>query len=175
MNPPDIQLISAWAARCRGPVIDAGCGPGHWTQLLADLGADVEGVDLVPAFVDLATARFPTVPYRVANLDDLARPDGSVAGILAWYSLIHLEPERVPLVLREFRRCLADDGTLLVGFYESDRLEPFPHTVTEAYSWPVDELSRLVEDAGFGVRHTRTHPNPKRPDRRHGTLLAGAT
>lgn len=172
MDPLDVQLISDWAARCRGPIVDAGCGPGHWTHLLTELGAQVEGVDLVPAFVELAGTRFPTASYRVAPLDDLDVPDHSAAGILAWYSLIHLEPARMPTVLQELRRCLRDDGTLLVGFFTSDRLEPFPHTVTTAWSWPFDELTRRLDDAGFVVRETHTRPNPARPDRRHGALLA---
>ncbi|WP_157465649.1 class I SAM-dependent methyltransferase [Cellulomonas sp. Leaf395] len=172
MDPLDIQLISDWAARCRGPIVDAGCGPGHWTHWLSELGADVEGVDLVPAFVELARTRFPTASYRVAQLDDLGLPDQAAAGILAWYSMIHLGPARVPTVLREFRRCLRDDGSLVVGFFASVRLEPFPHTVTTAWSWPVDELTRHVEDAGFVVRDAQTRPNPARPDRLHGVLLA---
>jgi SAM-dependent methyltransferase len=172
MHPVDIRFISDWAARCRGPIVDAGCGPGHWTHWLAELGAEVEGVDLVPAFVELARTRFPTTSYRVAQLDDLGLPDHSAGGILAWYSLIHLEPTRMPAVLRELRRCLRDDGSLVIGFYASGRLEPFPHTVTTAYSWPVDELTRQVEDAGFVVRHTDTRPNPTRPDRLLGVLRA---
>lgn len=172
MDPLDVGLIGDWAAGCDGLVVDAGCGPGHWTHLLAERGVQVEGVDLVPAFVELARARFPTVPYRVGRLDDLGLPDAAAAGVLTWYSLIHLHPDRLPTVLRELRRCLRPDGTLLVGFFASDRLGPFDHTVTTAFSWPVDELARVVEDAGFTVRDTRTRPNPRRPDRRHGSLLA---
>ena len=173
MDPSDRQLIVDWAARCGGPIVDAGCGPGHWTHLLSGLGAEVEGVDLVPAFIDLARARFPTASYRVAGLDDLGLPDGAAAGILAWYSLIHLEPPRVPVVLRELRRCLRDDGTLLLGFFASERLEPFAHAVTTAWSWPVDELTGLLEDAGFAVRDVHVRANPDRPDRRHGAIVAG--
>lgn len=172
MNPLDVQLISDWAAQCPGPIVDAGCGPGHWTHFLQERGAEVEGVDLVPAFVELARTRFPTVSYRVARLDDLGLPDQAAAGILAWYSLIHLEPARVPAVLRELRRCLRDDGTLLLGCFVSERLEPFPHSVATAYSWPVDELTRRLESAGFVVRHTETRPNPARLDRWHSALLA---
>lgn len=172
MDPVDVQVVCDWAARCEGLVVDAGCGPGHWTDLLTSLGAQVEGVDLVPAFIDGARSRFPAASYRVARLDDLGLPDRAAAGILAWYSLIHLEPARVPSVLQELRRCLRDDGTLLVGFFASARLEPFSHAVTTAYSWPVDDLRRDVERAGFAVRHVQVRPNPDRPDRHHGAMVA---
>ena len=172
MDPFDRRYISAWAARCDGLIVDAGCGPGHWTDLLTELGADVEGVDLVPAFIELARAHFPTASYRVARLDDLGLPDQAAAGILAWYSLIHLAPARMIPVLHELRRCLRDDGTFVIGFFASERLEPFPHSVTTAYSWPVDDLTRLVESAGFVVRDTQVRANPGRPDRPHGVMLA---
>ncbi|MBD1544476.1 hypothetical protein G9E11_19980 [Arthrobacter sp. IA7] len=45
----DQRLIAGWANSLRGSAIDAGCGPGHWTALLADHGVDVEGIDLVPS------------------------------------------------------------------------------------------------------------------------------
>jgi hypothetical protein len=80
-----------------------------------------------------------------------------------------------PTVLDEFRRCLRDDGTLLVGFFVGNRLEPFPHTVTTAYSWPVDELTQVVTDAGFVVRDVQTRPNSARPDRWHGSMVAERT
>ncbi|POH62612.1 hypothetical protein C3B61_17385 [Cryobacterium zongtaii] len=31
VHPLDLQLVTGWADRLDGPVIDAGCGPGHWT------------------------------------------------------------------------------------------------------------------------------------------------
>ena len=168
----DRHLISRWAAASSGLIIDAGCGPGHWTHFLTEQGAEIEGIDLVPAFVELAQQRFPSASYRVASLDDLGVADGSLGAILAWYSLIHLEPARVPSVLAEFARAIRPDGTLLAGFFTGERLEPFPHKVTTAYCWPVDELARCVESAGFAIQETHIRANPERPDRTHGAILA---
>lgn len=172
MDIVDREFILEWAKRCRGPIVDAGCGPGHWTNFLTELGAEIEGVDLVPAFVELARERFPLAQYRVAGFEDLGLGDHSLAGVLAWYSLIHLEPARLPVVLDELARCLRTRGTLVIGFFVSELLEPFPHAVTTAYSWPADELSRCVENAGLSVTEVWTRPNPDRPDRAHGVLLA---
>src|SRR5215467_6736685 len=38
-------------------VLDAGCGPGVYTERLADMGAEVIGVDNSPRMVDLAKRR----------------------------------------------------------------------------------------------------------------------
>lgn len=48
-HPADLALITSWADGITGQVLDAGCGPGHWTAHLASLGLDARGVDLVPA------------------------------------------------------------------------------------------------------------------------------
>jgi trans-aconitate methyltransferase len=65
----DRRLITQWAKSLRGPVLDAGCGPGHWTGFLASLGADAEGIDVVPAFVHEAGVRFPGCRFRVAGAE----------------------------------------------------------------------------------------------------------
>ncbi|WP_120522347.1 class I SAM-dependent methyltransferase [Arthrobacter celericrescens] len=166
----DRRLIGEWARTIDGPVLDAGCGPGHWSGYMADNGAEVEGIDLVRAFITHARARFPEVPFRVGSLRNLGVSEGRLAGILAWYSLIHLEPEDLTVVLREFARALAPGGGLLVGFFVSPELRRFPHAVTDAYSWPVGELVELLGAAGFSLveSHTRTDSG----HRPHGAIVA---
>ena len=50
----DRALVTSWAATLTGPVLDAGCGPGQWTDFLAQAGLAVSGIDLVPEFVERA-------------------------------------------------------------------------------------------------------------------------
>ena len=57
-------------------------------------------------------ARMVTTPqgpveYVYRSMTDLDVGDGAVAGILAWYSLIHLPPPDLDGVLAAFRRLLA--------------------------------------------------------------------
>ncbi|WP_022892302.1 class I SAM-dependent methyltransferase [Agromyces subbeticus] len=169
----DSELITRWAEPLAGRVLDAGCGPGHWSDHLRQLGHEVEGVDLTPAFVGRAGERFPGVAFRVASFDDLGAPDAGLAGILAWYSLIHLEPERVPSALDEFARCIAPGGSLLLGFFDGASIEPFPHKVVTAYFWPPTAMAERLEAAGFMIEevHTRTDPG-RRP---HAATVARRT
>ncbi|MET4060422.1 SAM-dependent methyltransferase [Arthrobacter sp. UYP6] len=169
-HPADRSLVASWAAGLTGPVIDAGCGPGHWTKYLSDLGAHAEGVDTVPEFVALAGARFPDVAFSEGTFFSLGVSDGSVAGVLAWYSLIHLDPADVPVVFEEFARCLRPGGHLLVGFFEGAAVETFPHAVAPAYTWPVDELAGHLLAAGFTVREVQSRTDPgQRP---HAAIAA---
>jgi len=168
---PDRELIAGWAReQPEGTILDVGCGPGHWTNWLHEQGLDVEGVDPTPEFVDSARKRFPDVSFREGFAEQLDVADSGLAGILAWYSLIHLRPDRVPAALAEFARAVEPGGGLLVGFCRGPELEPFDHAVTTAYFWPVDQLSRMIEEAGFAVsaRDTRDDPGA----RPHGAITA---
>ena len=150
-HPLDRQIVASWADEVRGPVIDAGCGPGHWTAHLADRGLTARGVDRVPAFVERARRSYPGVPFALGDLESLDTPDASLGGVLAWYSLIHHEPAAIGEPLREFARALRPGGTLLVGFFEWPALEGFAHAVAPAHRWPVPALAAELEAAGFDV------------------------
>nr|WP_210725760.1 class I SAM-dependent methyltransferase [Arthrobacter silvisoli] len=172
-HPEDRHLVAEWVRTLTGPVLDAGCGPGQWTGFMADNGADVAGIDLVPDFIAHARIRFPSVPFNVGSLRSLGVPQGHLAGVLAWYSLIHLAPENVAPVLREFARAIAPGGGLLLGFFESGELRRFPHAVTDAYSWPVDRFSGLLETAGFSI--VETHTRSDAGHRPHAAIIARLT
>jgi len=159
-HPSDRALVASWADGIEGPVLDAGCGPGHWTASLASRGLDARGVDLVPAFVAHARAAHPGIPFAVGDLAALDAADGELGGALAWYSLIHHAPDRIGAPLRELARVIRPGGALLVGAFSGTATEPFDHAVTRAWRWAPDALAAEVEAAGFAVVevHTRTGP-----------------
>lgn len=167
---PDLALVQAWARGIDGPVLDVGCGPGHWTHYLTDVGIDAAGVDPVPAFIERAKVSYPGERYSLGRAEALGVDEGSLGGVLAWYSLIHVEPDQIGAALTEFARCIRPGGGLAVGFFTSSKLEAFDHAITTAYYWPVDLLMSRVEAAGFAVTHTETRAD--RPARTHGAILA---
>lgn len=166
----DQETIRTWAAGLSGRIIDVGCGPGHWTQWLHQQGFEVDGIDPVPEFVDRARRQHPEVAVEVGVAASLDAVDSSVAGILAWYSLIHLEPGAVALVLEEFARALCPGGGLCVGFFEGPELAPFDHAITTAYFWPIPRLVSVIEQAGFTVATTTSRTDPGR--RPHAAIVA---
>ncbi|WP_412162744.1 class I SAM-dependent methyltransferase [Curtobacterium flaccumfaciens] len=171
VHPDDRALVDAWAAGQSGALVDAGCGPGHWTAHLARQGHRVSGIDAAPEFVEHARRTHgASVDFRVGSLDALPLADGSVDGVLAWYSVIHHEPSRIGGPLDEFRRVLTPGGGLLLGFFEGAAVEAFDHAVITAYRWPVASLAALLDEAGFDVVdvHTRTDPG----HRPHGAISA---
>ena len=154
VHPSDLQLISTWASGVKGEVIDAGCGPGHWTNFLAQHNLDARGVDPVPEFIAHAKNNYPELNFTLGTIESLGAFTDSVGGVLAWYSLIHHEPKVIRVPLLEISRALRPGGTLVVGFLESTALEEYAHAVTPAWRWPVDLLSAELNAAGFDVVET---------------------
>lgn len=118
-----------------GPVADVGCGPGRVTAYLRNLGVDAFGVDLSPGMIEVARRENPGVRFEVGSMTDLRlaaggtaagetadgeMADGAVAGLIAWYSLIHIPDDEIGTVLAQFHRVLRPGGPLLLGFHAGD-------------------------------------------------------
>ncbi len=172
VHPADEHLVTTWARGIDGPIIDAGCGPGHWTAHLAERGCDVHGIDQVPGFIEHARAAHPSAAFDLASMDALPDADGSHGGVLAWYSLIHHEPAVVHRPLQEFARVLRPGGGLLVGFFVGPRVKAFDHAVVTAYRWSPEALSEALRSAGFDVLETHTRTGPADGPRPHGAIVA---
>ncbi len=166
----DRVAVLAWARGITGPVIDVGCGPGQWTHYLSVHGLDIEGIDPTPEFIEAAQRRYSGNRFRIGQAEHLDVEDGSLGGILAWYSLIHTDPVEIDAALTEFARSLCPSGSLALGFFEGPELLPFGHAVTTAYYWPLNLLSARVEEAGFIV--TGAEARKDRGVRRQGLILA---
>ncbi|MCX5251099.1 class I SAM-dependent methyltransferase [Streptomyces sp. NBC_00201] len=128
-----------------GPVADVGCGPGHVTAHLHRLGVDAFGVDLSPGMIDQARRDHPGLRFEVGSMTDPGLPAASVAGLVAWQSLIHVPDGEVPTVFRHFHRALRPGGPLQLLFHVGDG-------------------SRLKTE-GYGGHPMRVHVHRRRPDR----------
>lgn len=140
-----------------GPVADVGCGPGHVTAHLHELGIDAFGIDLSPAMIDVARRDHPGLRFEVGSMTDLNLADASVAGLLAFWSLIHIPDDAVPAVFGHFRRALRPGGPLLLGFHAGDgsRLKTqgyggHPMKVYVHRRQPA-QVAAWLRDAGFTV------------------------
>lgn len=171
----DLDLITRHLAIDTGAVLDVGCGPGQLTAHLHARGVDATGVDLVPAFLAHARAADPLGRYVCGSAHRLPVPSGSVAGLLAWYSLIHVPPAALDGVLAELRRVLAPGAPLVVGFFDGAEVDPFDHKVVTAHRWPADELAGHLRAAGFTEVERQQRPaDPEAGHRPHAAIAATA-
>jgi ubiquinone/menaquinone biosynthesis C-methylase UbiE len=171
----DIALVQRSLTGLDGRVLDLGCGPGHWTGHLHSLGADITGIDLVPEFIAHARANHPEIEFRVGSMTEVDTPEHSVAGVLSWYSTIHLPPAELEHVLREFRRLLQPSGMLVIGFFDShDGVSAFDHAVMTAYRWPADVFAEHLAKTGFTEVERLQYQRAERADRRYAAIAARA-
>jgi SAM-dependent methyltransferase len=115
-KPLDRALLTAFAETVSGPVADLGCGPGHVTAYLHGLRCQAFGLDLSPEVVGVARRAYPAVSFSLGDMTQLDITSGSLGGIVAFYSIIHLPPDLLPIALAEFARALAPGGQVLLAF-----------------------------------------------------------
>lgn len=159
------------------PVVDAGCGTGRMTRLLASLGVAVSGVDLSAGMIAVARRTSPGIPFEVAELSKLPYADRQLGGILAWYSVIHAPPGDLPRIFAEFFRVLAPGGHALLGFQvgEGSRhlSRAYGHEVSlEAHLFTPELIAGHLTGAGFTVTAQLTRPARPHEKTPQAVLLA---
>ena len=130
-KPFDRELLNRFAAEVagKGEVCDMGCGPGHVARYLRDAGTTVFGLDLSPRMLEQARQLNPDISFREGNMTALDLRDGTLAGIAAFYAVVNIPTESLPLVFREMERVLQPGGLLLVAFHTGDE------TIHESELW----------------------------------------
>jgi SAM-dependent methyltransferase len=96
-------------------VLDAACGEGYGSSLLADSAASVSGIDLSRSAIDHAQERYvaDNLEFRAADCLALPFADDRFDCIVSFETLEHLEDHQQ--LMREFRRVLKPQGFLLLS------------------------------------------------------------
>ncbi len=108
--------------------------------------------------IAVARRTHPGLSYQVGDFTRLDRETGSLGGIVAFYSIIHLPDEQLPVAFAEFTRVLAPGGQLLLAFQvgADERLHQTDwhgHGVDlDHYRRRPDTVADLLTAAGFEVR-----------------------
>lgn len=106
---------------CEGArVLDAACGVGYGTAILATRAQDVLALDLSDDAIRYARERYgaPNVEFRVADLLDPHLDDDAFDVIVSFETIEHL-PDR-ETYLRHLARALRPDGTYVVSTPRAD-------------------------------------------------------
>jgi ubiquinone/menaquinone biosynthesis C-methylase UbiE len=89
-------------------------------RYLQSLGAKVVGLDISPAMVEQARRINSGIRFQVDDMLALGCPDRTLAGIVAFYSIVNLPKKAIPAVFREMFRVLRAGGLLLLAFHIGD-------------------------------------------------------
>jgi SAM-dependent methyltransferase len=100
-------------------VLDAACGEGYGTAMLAGAGARrAVGIDIDQPTVEHASGKYG-LEFKRADVADLPFEDGGFDLVVSFETLEHVA--NAAEAIAEFRRVLADDGMLVASTPNSDR------------------------------------------------------
>ncbi|MGW2836032.1 class I SAM-dependent methyltransferase [Streptomyces sp. NPDC001286] len=179
-KPLDRAMLTVFAEQVsnEGLVADVGCGPAQVACFLADLGVPVLGLDVSPSMVEVARAQRPGLDVRVGSMLDLPLGEGELAGVVAFYSLIHLQVEERPLAYAEFARVLQPGGLVLAAFHAGQEVRHrdswFDRPVSlDFFALHPEEVTAGLAAAGFAMEATLMRgPYPGEADTERAYLLA---
>lgn len=164
-------------------VLDAGCGPGSYSEWLAKHGARVIALDASPKMVEHARSRLGD--RAEVRLHDLRSPldflqDGSIDLVVAALVMDYVE-DWLP-VLREFRRVLRPSGALVfsvghpfieyvlrgsVDYFSTEKVEMWwkgwgEPVLMSSYRRPLGMMTEALYEAGFAIEKiVEAKPTPK--------------
>ena len=175
-KPLDRSLLDRFAEALAGggPACDMGCGPGHVARYLHERGVEVTGIDLSREMVARARALNPGIEFREADMTAPDVADGAWAGIVAFYSIIHVPRQDTVPALRQWLRVLRPGGLLLLAFHVGDdavRLDDWwGHKVSvDFFFFQPNDIAGALWAAGFDVEEIierEPYPAVEYPSRR---------
>jgi len=118
-KPKDQEILHRFSQEIgdKRPVWDFGCGPGNTTKYLKNLGIEISGLDLSGKILEEARIIHPEIHFRKGNILRLEFENDSIAGVVAFYAIVHFTQEQVGIAFREIYRVLQPGGMFLFTYH----------------------------------------------------------
>ena len=138
-------LATRWCVNSR--TLDAACGEGYGSAMLAQTASSVEGVDISQQAIGHAQQRYghlQDVNFQVADCTSLPFGDSEFDRVVSFETLEHLAEH--DKLLSEFRRVLKPDGCLILSSPDKATYSDGQNSVNEFHVKELyrDELETLI-------------------------------
>jgi SAM-dependent methyltransferase len=163
-------LLAEWLTLLpqRAVLVDLGCGGGQDTRYLKAAGHRVIGLDRTLPLLQFGKKRAPSAPVVLADLRSLPIRTGSLDGVWAAASLMHLPKHSTRKVLAELRGLMRPGGLLAATITHGTSCRILKHGwIPGRYfaRWRNSELAGALRRAGWGIVALRVVTNQERKGR----------
>jgi trans-aconitate methyltransferase len=161
------DLVGLLAPLAGETILDIGCGTGHLARQIADIGAEVVGIDSSAEMIEAAQAAYPSMKWRRADVARLSDEQPAFAGrfdavfsnaVLHWVSDAEGAARNMAAVLKPGGRLVVEfggkkniEGTLN-GLLDSMEEVTGRRPIHDWYYPSIGEYTPLLERSGLEVQ-----------------------
>ena len=107
----------------KAKILDCGCGPGQDSEVFANLGFNVTGIDITPEFVDMAKRRVPKATFIQMDMREISLPPSTFDGVWVSFSLLHIHQTDVPKVLSNLKKIMKTNGKIMIALHRDPKTD----------------------------------------------------
>lgn len=155
-KPKDQEVLSRFVELVRGKnnIWDIGCGSGHTTKYLFDLGVKISGLDLSASMIEIAKNQYQNIHFEQGNMLHLNFEDNSIDAVISFYSIVHFSKAEVKTAFKEIYKVLKTNGLFLFTFHIGENivhLNQFlsKHIDIDFMFFDVDFIFQVLKNIGF--------------------------
>lgn len=141
-----------------GPVLDAGCGPGHDSEYIKSKGYKVIGIDISKGMIKEAQKRVNGIEFLHRDMcKSWPEKEAYFSGVWCCAALLHLTSQEANIALSNFNHVLQFGGILFLsimrGSGDSISTEERPYGLMKRYFqlYEVEELTELITNHRFNI------------------------
>jgi len=150
-------------------ILDAGCGAGIPIAKYLSENFEVYGIDISLKQIELAKKLIPNGKFKKANLIEKSFENEFFHGIIALYSLIHINRKNHLEILRNFYNVLKKPGFLMICMGLEDYEGEEEYLGTKMFWSHYDRKTNLdlLKKVGFEIIWEKQWSNPKDSNDKH--------
>jgi len=145
-----LRYVNACKYLKGGLVLDAACGTGYGTKILAPHCANVIGIDFSQDAIKEAVKDYiPQCQFMQANL--LEANYGGVDTIISIETIEHFSKDDGTKLLKNFHKWLHRKGELIITTPYCLQSGPSPITKQHLWEYSLTDIERAIAEVGFEV------------------------
>jgi ubiquinone/menaquinone biosynthesis C-methylase UbiE len=147
-----------------GALLDTSCGSGHMLEMYRsryEPHRSMQGIDISPRMVEMTRKRLGNeVKLIVGDMRDLSPIESnSVAAVLNFFAIHHLDLEGIDSAMLESFRVLIPNGRFVLAAWEgAGTIDYGEESGIIANRYSMDQLTGVAEKTGFMIERASVDP-----------------